>query len=956
MKPLALTIEGLTSFREPQTIDFSGLDLFVITGPTGSGKSSILDAITFALYGKVARVNAHELRELISHGSAYMRVQLDFEVDRTRYRVARRMSRRAGSDVTLERIEDGVSITEVERGGTKVVNERLEEIVGLDFGSFTKAVLLPQGAFHEFLKGEKAERRRILTRLLDLDRYERVAQAARREADRLQVALSEQRLQIETNYLDATEDRLEELRNVAKLATDHHEQLAQARNEVRKLAKAAAEASQASAILSDGVRQLEEARADLERLERAWAALQSESDVAEQTLARAGARLADAKQQLEEAERRLAATLEATGGAAHLSRLAEAARSRSREQQELAVLEDALARAQEEAAALVATLEDAKRDERAKRMLAEQRSAARQLAENKKELAARIADAAERAAALAAVEKQLASKEEQARALEERAEQARAHCAHLEQEHAAVSLRSRLAPGDTCLVCGSIIERLPTADPDIEALLAQARSALEQAEKEARDGREKVVALSSERRAAANELERAQAVLPAEAEIPDLEQARSALVDATRSASEAAQAAVDAEAEHQRAVDFLSGVKAQAAGALERLNGLTSARDAITQRLEEAETVLAEGFSGELPSDVAAAIEKRLGDLGAAERAREEANKAVETARTAFGEAQAARAIVAQRVADFDGALTAAHTAARIACEAIARSLGQETLPPTPNVAAERTEMLASWRDCCTGYMLAANAAIEEKANEISAAITQLRDRAAKVGITTLDADPDQIEDELDRLVADGRAAAASAEKDVETMTTRIEQRREIEARVADQRHQLELLEQLTLELRADRFVAWVLEESMNQLADQASIELLRISGERYSLVAEGGSFDVVDHHNADEKRSVATLSGGETFLASLSLALALSVGLQELAGTAVGRLEAIYIDEGFGALDPETLEIVVDALERLREGDRMVGVITHVPTLAERIPTGLVVEKHGGASRISTR
>jgi exonuclease SbcC len=89
--------------------------------------------------------------------------------------------------------------------------------------------------------------------------------------------------------------------------------------------------------------------------------------------------------------------------------------------------------------------------------------------------------------------------------------------------------------------------------------------------------------------------------------------------------------------------------------------------------------------------------------------------------------------------------------------------------------------------------------------------------------------------------------------------------------------------------------------------------------------------------------------------LASLSLALAPSAGLSERAGTAASRLEAIFIDERFGALDPETLSVVVDALERLRDGDRIVGVITHVPTLAERIPSGLLVEKNG-SSRIIVR
>src|SRR5439155_23803683 len=110
----------------------------------GAGKSSILDAMTFALYGRVARVNSHELRDLISHGCADMRVRLDFEADGAHYRVARRMGK-SRHDVSLERIEEGFSASELDRGEVQAVNGRLEEIIGLDFGAFTKAVLLPQG-------------------------------------------------------------------------------------------------------------------------------------------------------------------------------------------------------------------------------------------------------------------------------------------------------------------------------------------------------------------------------------------------------------------------------------------------------------------------------------------------------------------------------------------------------------------------------------------------------------------------------------------------------------------------------------------------------------------------------------------------------------------------------------------------------------------------------------------
>jgi exonuclease SbcC len=185
---------------------------------------------------------------------------------------------------------------------------------------------------------------------------------------------------------------------------------------------------------------------------------------------------------------------------------------------------------------------------------------------------------------------------------------------------------------------------------------------------------------------------------------------------------------------------------------------------------------------------------------------------------------------------------------------------------------------------------------------------------------------------------------------------SRVAARIELEEAIVVDRQLRTLYNALATDLRADHFLAWILEESMNQLAGQASIELLRISDDRYSLVADAGNFDVVDHNNADERRSVATLSGGETFLASLSLALALAAGLRELASTGASRLDAVFIDEGFGALDPETLGVVVDALERLQQGDRMVGVITHVPDLAERIPMGLLVEKSGPSSRILAR
>jgi exonuclease SbcC len=127
------------------------------------------------------------------------------------------------------------------------------------------------------------------------------------------------------------------------------------------------------------------------------------------------------------------------------------------------------------------------------------------------------------------------------------------------------------------------------------------------------------------------------------------------------------------------------------------------------------------------------------------------------------------------------------------------------------------------------------------------------------------------------------------------------------------------------------------------------------LSSGRYSFVVDDTGRDilVVDHHQGDERRSVRTLSGGETFQASLALALALSDQLADLAADGSARLESIFLDEGFGTLDAETLETVAATIENLAAGDRMVGIVTHVPELAARMPVQYRVTKHGRTSRV---
>jgi DNA repair protein SbcC/Rad50 len=153
--------------------------------------------------------------------------------------------------------------------------------------------------------------------------------------------------------------------------------------------------------------------------------------------------------------------------------------------------------------------------------------------------------------------------------------------------------------------------------------------------------------------------------------------------------------------------------------------------------------------------------------------------------------------------------------------------------------------------------------------------------------------------------------------------------------------------------LRSDRFPRWLVTAALDTLVAEASVNLAGLTGDQFDLTHEDGEFYVVDHADADSRRSVRTLSGGETFQASLALALALSSQMSTLAAAGAARLDSIFLDEGFGTLDPETLDVVAATLETLAQGQRMVGVITHVAALAERVPVRFAVTRDARTSRV---
>jgi exonuclease SbcC len=198
MRPVRLEVEGFTAFRAPTSVDFDGADLFALVGPTGSGKTSVIDALTFALYGSVPRLDDRRaVAPVISQNLTEARVRLDFTVDGDTYTAARvvRATRAGGATTKEARLQRG---DEVLAGTADEVTDTVTTLLGLGFEHFTTCVSLPQGQFARFLHDKPRSRQDLLVRLLDLGLYDRVASAARQRA-----ALARNRADIAAGQLDS---------------------------------------------------------------------------------------------------------------------------------------------------------------------------------------------------------------------------------------------------------------------------------------------------------------------------------------------------------------------------------------------------------------------------------------------------------------------------------------------------------------------------------------------------------------------------------------------------------------------------------------------------------------------------------------------------------------------------------------------------------------------------------
>ena len=972
MRPLKLEVQGFTAFRDLQSIILEDLDLFVITGPTGAGKSSLLDAMVFALFGKVPRMGSQGLSDLISHGIAEARISLDFSIDGTLYRVARRLPRRGATSATFEKSDGTGWASDVEGSGVRAVDRRVIELVKLDFDAFTRAVVLPQGEFQRFLRGEADKRREVLTDLLGLNVYDRMGQRARARVRELEARTRITQEILDNQYADATTDHVSELKTVANFAADRARSLAEAMVTVDGLDKQEAGLRHGRDLLGRRRDELTSTGAGLVEKLASCEQAQSREEELEREAGAAKKRVDEAQTELTRAKELCKALAERHGSLADIAHTQAAVEALTQCRGDLAVQEAHLTALEAELTELATQSRSATEEsdklksisDAAKQALEEADQAAHAAAATADELSNQLQRAEEAEAEIAEATRdvdryvgEVAGAQKQADASKRDAEQAENASEQVAHAHAAAVLAHDLKAGDPCPVCHRVLEQAPDVDRHISDAVASASAKRDQARADADTAWRNLTATQTSAKNASDRLERAQASLAEALQgIDNIEKLRTRSAAASTAKSDCSDRNLEARKTAEEAAQNEAGSRVNVATLTTTLANKTAEHkrgaeicDELRKRTATAIKTLEAHFDGGVRVDVdeqlrlqREALEEAAEGLEGAQKDASAAHETLQTATTALSNLRTELIQLGAEIAVLGRR-----------CEALTEQLTEELilvayegkLEPLPKASDNRQahlSALTAWCERTAETLEAASSGAETALGDLDAALLRI---AAEHEIAV--AAGESASSALKAAEQAAREARVRAETAVSEAEKRLEERHELELSIATAQSDAALLRSLAAELRADRFVQYIIQQTLDLLAVRASEQLLKISADRYSLISHDGEFAVIDHANADETRSVKTLSGGETFLASLALALALSQHIGELATEGLGaKLEAVFIDEGFGALDPDTLEDVIDALERLRESNLMVGVITHVAALAERIRVGIRVEK----------
>lgn len=990
MRLHALTVRGFGPFRDEQVVDFDALTatgLFLLTGDTGAGKSSVLDAVVYALYGRVpgARGSAARLRSDHADPDLPTRVVLDLTLRGTRLRVTRvpewtRPKRRGAgttrepTKVLLERRAGGHAWETV---STRVdeIGDELGRLLGMTHDQFCQVVLLPQGDFAQFLRADAETRKRLLERLFGTERFSAVEawlSETRRERGQ-QLALADQQVHgllarlaeasVEPRPPDDELPGIDDQAAATAWAALQAERAVDALTGARtRLAAARAGRERAQSALEQARRLADRQQRLVDLQERAATLARGAPEVEAARAALLGALQAaglepfldavrDASEVLatavEERARTGAEALAATGGSEvdDLAGVARALRAETTRLEDLLDDERLLTTIAAELVAAddrVADLERVVAAEHAWLALAGEREADEARLERLRTLAAtspglearlvlldaQVAGALRRDVAAAGLERAVRRRTDAVDA----AQAARERWLRLREDRLAAmagELAAGLRPGAPCPVCGGVEHPAPAPT----AAAAQVGAAEEDA------ALVEVRRLDASRERASAEHDDAAAAL------------RTATVDAG-----GGRAVRDLEDDRAvvRAELAVATAAAAEVGPLERV--VQAAATESTARRASLDTALAElgraqAGAAQLRTradDLLARVEEaRQGDVDLASRrvrlaaAADACDRAVEAdlvvARaSAELDRQVARAGAAAARAgfdDLDAAADAVLTPSRSAgLEAAVASADEERVLVAagladPGLVGVSTEPPADV-DAAVQSLAAATAAAEDASGEV-AGLEQAAEATARLGAELVTALADRVPVEHRFTVASGLAALA-------------------EGAPAENRLRM-------------RLSYYVLSARLEQVAEAASERLLRMTDGRFSLAhsdervggnrRSGLGLVVVDAWYGTT-RDPSTLSGGETFMASLALALGLADVVVAEAGGAF--MDTLFVDEGFGSLDADTLDAVLDVLDGLREGGRSVGLVSHVAELRQRVPAQLMVERARSGSRVS--
>jgi DNA repair protein SbcC/Rad50 len=1001
-----LRLTAFGPFPGCEEVDFDELcdaGLFLLTGPTGAGKTTILDAVCFALYGSVPGVRGVKaLKSQHAPDDVRPEVELDFSVQGRRFVVRRSPEwtrpKRRGTGVTTENAR--ATLLERTSGAEHLLSSRAQEVghfigdlVGMQSTQFVQVAMLPQGDFQKFLRASSQERHEVLQHLFRTDRFTRIEEWVHDHSRSLGQRSADGQSAV-VRVLDTVADRSgtecpEELSGEALASPEAQEHAtgwvaglvdaataayvsARDQHEVAAATAAAARAEHQEALRISGVLdRRHQARAALADLER-------DSDTAEQARRRIAAderaarclpllRMLDtataergrATTTWDEAHEELQEldlgdlTLPSPVTAEALTDLEQRVRARSTRLEALLPREAELTSARRELADVEAALEAATRSHASATTRLETLPAELESARDR--VSSLAADAA-RADALAIELEQARRRRDAAREAErcaeslaglrdterearDRAADARDHVQELTARRLAgiaAELAGQLEQGRACQVCGSVEHPHP-AQPSDDAV-TEAEQAGAQAAYDTRQ---------SAYTAATGDLLRAE---------ERLEGLRAA---AEHLSTTDAQARVD-----ELATALRDAREARAA--------LVAAEEAVAELAREQEELTRTVH--QLATQVATATQSATAHR--------------RTIRTLTSEIADALG----RSEDPDGTLvTLAEEGARLDRLATTLSTTREALCEHEAALARAEELESHARASAIEHdfvdvdALRAAALDGEERQQLQTRLEARAQAAARARAVLDDEEVRALETERtpDLVVL----AAASAESE------------ELEAAAAKARHQREEVVQALGRLRGrleEAFAAWapvreefrqadamsklvrgmggdnqlqmrlsayVLATRLDQVVAAANERLAHMRDQRYLLQRTGraarkGSqaglgLEVVDQWTGDV-REPTTLSGGETFVVSLALALGLAdVVTYEAGGT---EIETLFVDEGFGTLDADTLDDVMDRLDDLRAGGRAVGVVSHVSEMRNRIPTQLHVEKHRDGSTVRVR